>query len=121
MYGSFVRSIRASRGLAQGELATIAGISQPNLSAIEHDRRLPTADTLNRIVVACGYELAAVAGDRAIYCDLPRTGWFPDEDDPGALAGDPVDEAPVVTAETPIEQRLAVIDAVLDAAGQHQR
>lgn len=121
MYGPFVHRLRTSRGLSQAELARITGIPQPNLSAIEHDRRVPSADTLNRIAVACGYELAAVAGERAIFCDLPRVGWFPDEDDPAPLAGDPTDEPPVVGPDTPLDQRLAVIDAVFDLAGEALR
>jgi len=121
MYGTFVRHVRESRGLSQSELAEVAGVSQPNLSAIENDRRLPSAATLNRIVVACGYELAAVAGDRAIYCDLPRLGWFPDEDNPGPVDGDPIDEQPVLGPDATIEERLAVFEAVLEVAGDRLR
>ena len=67
VYGSFVRSIRRARGLSQRQLAAIAGVPQPNISAIEHDRRLPSADSLNRLVVACGFELAAVAGEKVVH------------------------------------------------------
>lgn len=91
-------------------------ISQPNLSAYEHDRRSPTADTLNRIVVACGYELAAVAGARSIFAPLPRAGWFPDEDVPPPDPGDPPDERPTVTPTTPMARRLRVIAEVLALA-----
>ena len=118
MYGSFVTAVRNARGLTQTELAAISGLSQPNLSAIEHDRRVPSADTLNRIVVSCGFELAAVAGGSAVFCPLPRGGWFPDEDDPGPLEGDPRDEAPALPPGAPMEQRLQVIEAVLEAAGE---
>lgn len=116
MYGTFLRELRASRGLSQGDLASVVGISQPNLSAYERDRRVPSADTLNRLVVACGYQLVARAGDRVVACGLPRAGWFPDEDDPPRLPDDPVDEAPTVDVNTPIEERLAVINAVLELA-----
>jgi transcriptional regulator with XRE-family HTH domain len=121
VYGAFVRSVRASRGLSQAELAEVAGVPQPNLSAIENDRRLPSVDTLNRILVACGYELAAVAGARTVFCPLPRVGWYPDEDDPGPLEGDPADEAPTVVPDTPDDERWPVIEAVLDAASAHVR
>lgn len=47
------------RGLSQSALAELAGIPQPNLSAYERDRRCPSAETLNRLVMACGYQLAA--------------------------------------------------------------
>ena len=101
--------------MSQRELAGVSGIPQPNLSAIEHDRRLPSADTLNRILVSCGYELAAVAGDRIVYAPLPQGGWFPDEEDPGPVDGDPADEAPVLPPDAPMDQRVQVIDAVLGA------
>jgi transcriptional regulator with XRE-family HTH domain len=116
MYGSFIREIRESRGLSQGELADVVGISQPNLSAYERDRRVPTADTLNRLVVACGYQLVARAGASSVACPLPRVGWFPDEGDPPRLAGDPADEVPTVDVNTPREERAAVITAVLELA-----
>lgn len=116
MYGAFLRQVRESRGLSQSQLAEVSGIAQPNLSAYERDRRLPSADTLNTIVVACGYQLMAVAGSRAVPCPLPKVGWFGDEDDPPPLPGDPGDEAPTVTADTPLEDRLQIIDAVLDIA-----
>lgn len=116
MYGSFLRSVRESRRLTQAELASISGVPQPNISAIENDRRMPTADTLNRLLVGCGYELAATAGNRTIYCPLPRAGWFPDDDLPARLPGDPPDEEPVVGPDTPLEDRVAIINAVLEAA-----
>lgn len=116
MYGAFVRAVRTERGMSQDELAAVSGVSQPNLSAIENDRRVPSADTLNRIVVACGFELAAVAGDRAVYCDLPAVGWFPDDDEPGSVEGDPPDEAPVLGPDATPEQRAAVLRAVLSLA-----
>jgi transcriptional regulator with XRE-family HTH domain len=116
MYGKFVRAVRESRGISQEVLAGISGIDQPNISAIERDRRLPSLETLNRLVVACGYELAAVAGERVIPVPVPQVGWFPDEDLPEPHPDDPVDEPPTVTAATPIEERVRVIHAVLDAS-----
>lgn len=116
MYGSFLRTVRQSRGLSQQELAEGSGISQPNISAIEHDRRIPSADTLNRLLVACGYELAAVAGSRVLHAPLPRVGWFPDEDLPARHPDDPRDEEPTVTPGTPIADRVRVINAVLEAS-----
>lgn len=121
MYGDFVRTVRRSRGLSQAQLAEVSMVPQPNLSAIEHDRRTPSAETLNRILVACGYELAAVAGDTTIHCPLPRVGWFPDEDDPGPVEGDPLDEEPSLAPGAPIEARLQAIEAVLEAAEASRR
>jgi len=116
MYGRFLRSVREQRGLTQAELARVSGIRQPNISAIERDRRLPSLDTLNRLVVACGFELAAVAGDRVVHCPLPKAGWYPDEQLPERLDEDSGDEAPTVGPDTPLEDRLRLIDAVLAMA-----
>lgn len=116
MYGTFIHRIRTTRGISQGALARIVGISQPNLSAYERDRRVPSTDTLNRIVVACGYELAAIAGDQTLFCPLPAAGWYPDEDLPPADPNDPPDERPTVTARTPMRERVRAITAVLELA-----
>ena len=114
MYGELIREARRSRGLSQEQLAAVAGVAQPNLSAYENDRRLPSADTLNRLLVGCGYQLAAHDGGRGvIFCPLPR-GFFPDEDDPPRLPDDPPDEEPSVTVDTPMAERVRVIMAVLD-------
>ena len=116
MYGAFLQEIRHSRRLSQSELAEIVGISQPNLSAYERNRRIPSADTLNRLLVACGYQLVAQAGDTVIACPLPRVGWYPDEDDPPRLPDDPVDEPPTTNVHTPPAERAAVLTAVLELA-----
>jgi transcriptional regulator with XRE-family HTH domain len=111
VYGTFVRSVRTSRRLSQRQLAEISGVRQANISAIENGRRLPSADTLNRLLVACGYELSATAGERVIACGLPAAGWFPDQDQPPALPEDPPDMPTATTGA----QRAAALAAVLDA------
>ena len=116
MYGAFLRDVRRSRRLSQDELAEIVGISQPNLSAYERDRRVPSADTLNRLLVACGYQLVARAGPTSIACPLPRVGWFPDDEDPPRLPDDPADEPPTVDVNTSPAERAAVLAAVLELA-----
>ena len=116
MYGAFVRQVREAAGLTQRDLAQISGIQQANISAIETGRRLPSADTLNRLLVASGFELGAVAGARILYCPLPKAGWFPDEDVPSPGPGDPPDERPSVAAGIPFEDRAAIVAAVLEAA-----
>jgi len=90
MYGAVVRRARRERGLTQRQLASIAGIEQPNLSAIETGRRLPTAETLHRLLSACGFELIATAGDRVLA--------FPPPSDDDAGPPDPRD--PVVVASS---------------------
>ena len=71
MYGAFIRQVRVSRNLTQVELARIVGIEQPNLSAYENDRQMPSADALNRILSGCGYLLEATAGEQRIVCPFP--------------------------------------------------
>lgn len=82
MYGRFIKQCRTSRGITQAELAGMIGTSQANVSAFEHDRRIPTTDTLNKIVVACGFVLVAEGPGAKVVCGLPHAGWFDDEDIP---------------------------------------
>ncbi len=120
MYGSFVRALRQSVGLSQQQLAEMVGTSQPTLSAYEHDRKVPSADTLNRIAVACGYQLTASAGERSVPCPLPLAGWFEDDNLPAA---DELDER-LAEAErrgrmrhdAPRAERVAVVYEVLGLA-----
>lgn len=117
MYGTFLRAAREARGLTQQDLAVTSGVVQSNISAIENGRRIPSADTLNRLLVACGFQLAASAGDLTIYCPLPQ-----DEDPwPGSVAGDPPDERPSVAAGASAEERARVLTAVLDAVDATRR
>jgi transcriptional regulator with XRE-family HTH domain len=113
VYGDFVRQARQARGLTQAELAKISGVRQSNVSAIESGRRIPSADTLNRLLVACGFELTATAGNRTIYCSLPRVGWFPDEDVPARSPDDPPDQDRAIPPSASPEDRARAIAAVL--------
>jgi transcriptional regulator with XRE-family HTH domain len=117
MYGDLVRTARLERGLTQQQLAALAGIDQPNLSAIESGRRLPSAATLHRLLHGCGYRLTATAGHRVHALPPP----VDDEVFHELLAPSDLDEAPVVTVRTPMRTRVAVINAVLDAADQTVR
>jgi transcriptional regulator with XRE-family HTH domain len=122
VYGAFIRRVRRSRGLSQQALADIVGIDQPNLSAYENDRQLPSADVLNKILVGCGYLLIACAGGERIVCDLPRAGWFDDEEQLSQVvpepAEPPVPESPPTVFASDldraahIEQVLALSDAL---------
>jgi transcriptional regulator with XRE-family HTH domain len=51
---------RQRSGLSQEELARRAGTSRPTLSAYENGRKAPTADTLERLLMAAGFLLRAV-------------------------------------------------------------
>lgn len=116
MYGSFLRQVRTSRGMTQAQLSEIVGISQPNLSAYENDRRTPSLDIANRILVACGYELVADGGPRRISAPLPKAGRSPDEDVPPRLPGDPDDEDPTVDASTSAGERASLFVTMIELA-----
>ena len=58
--GSLLRKVRMASGLSQEEMARRAGTSRPTLSAYEHGRKSPSADTLERLVAAAGFELDVV-------------------------------------------------------------
>ena len=57
--GGLIARVRRAAGLSQAELARRAGTSRPTLSAYEHGRKSPSLDTLERLVAAAGFELAA--------------------------------------------------------------
>ena len=58
-----LREARRRKGLSQAELATLAGTSQPVISAYENGRRDPTFRTLRRLVAAAGGRLELRLGD----------------------------------------------------------
>ena len=113
MYGSFLRELRTSRHMTQAQLCEITGISQPNLSAYENDRRQPTLDVLNRVMVACGYQLVADGGSKQVRAPLPKAGWFPDEDLPPRLPDDPPDEPSTIAWDATPDERVRAMSAVL--------
>lgn len=55
-----LRRARMAAGLSQQESARRAGTSRPTLSAYEHGRKSPSAETLERLLAAAGLELGAV-------------------------------------------------------------
>ncbi len=113
MYGAFLRKIRLSRGLSQGELSDVVGIAVPNLSAYENDRQLPSIDVLNRIVVACGYQLAALAGDEVVKVPLAKGGWTPVESWPERHPDDPPESGAPLPFDAGIDDRLEAIERAL--------
>lgn len=115
MEGTFVRAARQSRQLSQRQLAEISGIRQANISAIENGRRMPSDDTLNRLLVACGTSWLQLPGRRVIGCPLPSVGWFPDRDVPPQLPDNPPDYPAVIPTSTTDAARARLVAAVLDA------
>ena len=66
MFGSIIREARQTRNLTQTQLAAISGVEQANISAIECNRRQPSASTLHQLLTACGFTLEAHAATRTI-------------------------------------------------------
>ena len=59
---ALLRASRLSARLSQVELAERAATSQPDVSAIESGKRVPTVDTLERLLQQRGHRLIAVPG-----------------------------------------------------------
>lgn len=57
--GSLIRSRREKLEIKQGDLASIAGVDQGNLSKIERGTVTATLDTYLRLCTALGIELLA--------------------------------------------------------------
>lgn len=53
-----LRYVRRKAGLSQQQLAERSGIPQPTIARIEGGRTRPRLDTLERLLRACGYEIA---------------------------------------------------------------
>ena len=57
-----LRAARSSGGLNQSALAARANTSQPDISTIESGKRVPTVDTLERLLLNTGHRIVAVPG-----------------------------------------------------------
>lgn len=57
---AMVRMARGRLSFTQRELAERSGVPQPTIARIERGTQAPRADTLARLLDACGYELRAV-------------------------------------------------------------
>jgi len=53
----WVNGARRSAGLSQRQLAERSGVPQPTIARIESGKQMPRADTLDRLLRACGWEL----------------------------------------------------------------
>lgn len=52
-----VNAARRGAGLTQRQLAAVTGIPQSAIARIERGHQVPRADTLQRLLDACGFEL----------------------------------------------------------------
>lgn len=59
---TLLRSSRLASGITQGDLAARAKTSQPEISTIESGKKIPTVDTLERILRQTGHRIIAVPG-----------------------------------------------------------
>lgn len=53
----WVKEARRGAGLSQRELSRRSGVAQSAIARIELGQQIPRADTLERLVAACGFEL----------------------------------------------------------------
>jgi len=66
-----IRAARLDAGLTQTQLAERSGTSQATLSAYEHGRKKPSAETLSRILAAAGVRLATEPASRPVLTPGP--------------------------------------------------
>ena len=59
---TLLRSSRLARGITQSDLAARADTSQSEISTIENGKRVPTVDTLERLLRQTGHRIIAVPG-----------------------------------------------------------
>jgi transcriptional regulator with XRE-family HTH domain len=59
---TLLRSSRIASGITQGDLAARARTSQPEISTIESGKRIPTVDTLERLLRQTGHRIIAIPG-----------------------------------------------------------
>ena len=59
---TLLRSSRLVSGITQSDLATRAKTSQPDISSIESGKRVPTVDTLERLLRQTGHRIIAIPG-----------------------------------------------------------
>ena len=57
---TLIRNSRRARQLSQGELSARSGVAQSSLSLIERGTRIPTVETLERILASTGYSLIGI-------------------------------------------------------------
>jgi transcriptional regulator with XRE-family HTH domain len=57
--GAVLRSARRRSGLSLRELARLAGTSHSTLAAYENGRKVPSVETLNRVMRAAGFVVGA--------------------------------------------------------------
>jgi len=54
---TYVNQARRAAGFSQRELSRRAGVPQSAIARIERGQQVPRADTLERLLKACGFEL----------------------------------------------------------------
>lgn len=63
--GARIRALRLARGLSQGELAKLTGLSEPTLSRIENGQSLISAHKLYTLAEVLGTDISAFFGPAA--------------------------------------------------------
>lgn len=71
--GPSIREARLNAGLTQAELAERSGTSQATLSAYEHGHKVPSAETLARVLAAAGVRLVTEPAPRPVRTPGPSS------------------------------------------------
>lgn len=58
MVGTVLKTERLARGMSQGTLSRVSGVTKSRISRYEHGHHLPTIDTLNRLARGMGTDLS---------------------------------------------------------------
>jgi len=75
--GKALRWLREDRGMKQDDVAQVAGITRPMLSAYERGRVQPTLDTLDRLLGALECDLTALSQALKIVNSMGKVGRKP--------------------------------------------
>lgn len=103
--------------MSQAVLAEVSGIGQPNISAYENDRRTPSLDVFNRLLVSCGYQVAADGGSTVLHMPFPKgAGGYPFDDLPPRLPDDPPDLGLPVRRHLSMRERGRILTSVIESA-----
>jgi transcriptional regulator with XRE-family HTH domain len=127
--GRALRWLREDRGMKQEEVAQIAEITRPMLSAYERGRVQPTLDTLDRLLRALDCDLSALSQALSIVTSMGKVGrkrgsesTTVDADEGGAppqtreaFVLDPEKDPPTVDREALSQEEEAAFQALLEA------
>lgn len=72
--GKNIATLRRAQKIKSSELATMAGVKQPYISAIENGRKVPSLNVMQKIAKALGTTTSELLGETPLQlsCDMKR-------------------------------------------------